>query len=86
MKLNDSDLFKKKYPIDILEKNIKNLNKKILLATQDLTPEFCSSYIVDLDIESGSEDSYIYDFDYILYFQKHLSKEELRRAFSEQNN
>ena len=29
------------YSIDMLEKNIKYLDEKILLAIQKLTPEFC---------------------------------------------
>ena len=64
------------YSINILERNIRNLNKKILLATQILTAEFCIKYILDLDIDNGSEDSYIYDVNYILFFQKHLTKQE----------
>jgi hypothetical protein len=64
------------YSINLLELNIRNLNKKILLATQKLTVEFCFKYILDLDIDNGSEDSYIYDVDYILEFQKHLTKQE----------
>ena len=64
------------YSINILERNIRNLNKKILSATQILTAEFCIKYILDLDIDNGSEDSYIYDVNYILFFQKHLTKQE----------
>ena len=67
-----------KFPINILEQNIHNLNKKILLATQKLTVEFCIKYILDLDIDNGSEDSYIYDVDYILDFQKHLTRQEFK--------
>ena len=42
MKLND-DLLKNpnKYSIELLEKNIKFLDKKILLATQKLNSYFC---------------------------------------------
>lgn len=65
-----------KYSIEELEQNINNLNKKILLATQKLTVEFCIKYILDLDIDNGSEDSYIYDVDYILFFQKHLTESQ----------
>jgi hypothetical protein len=85
--ITDTDLINNKnfYDIDILEFNIKNLNKKILLSTQKLTPEFCIKYILDMDIDSGSEDSYIYDIDYILYFQKHITHEEMSRMFIEIN-
>ena len=82
MKVTNTDLIKNKYKysIDILEKNIveNHLDEKILLATQKLTPEFCVKYILDLDIESGGEESYIFDVCYILAFQKHITKKELK--------
>ena len=68
-----------------LEENITRLNKKIMLATQKLTSKFCVQYILDMDIDNGSEDSYIYDFDYILYFQKHLTYNELKKAYLDSN-
>ena len=71
-----------KYSIKILEQNIHYLNKKILLATQKLTVEFCIKYILDLDIDNGSEDSYIYDVDYILDFQKHLTRQEFKELLA----
>ena len=70
------------YSINLLEQNIHNLNKKILLATQKLTVEFCIKYILDLDIDNGSEDSYIYDVDYILDFQKHLTRQEFKELLT----
>ena len=70
------------YSINLLEQNIHNLNKKILLATQKLTAEFCIKYILDLDIDNGSEDSYIYDVDYILDFQKHLTRQEFNELLA----
>ena len=75
--ISDFTLLKNKYEIDILERNIGKLDKKILLATQVLTADFCIKYIWDPDTDSGSEDSYIYDFAYILDFQPHLNEEEL---------
>ena len=63
--------------MDVLERNVGKLDKKILLATQTLNAEFCIKYIWDPDIESGSEDSYIYDSTYILDFQPHLTEDEL---------
>jgi hypothetical protein len=87
MRLNDDDLLKNKntYSIEELEKNVKYINKKIMLATQTLDARFCIQYILDMDIDSGSEDSYIYDIDYILYFQKHLNKDELIYEFKKKN-
>lgn len=84
MNLTDDQLLANpnKFPINILEQNIHNLNKKILLATQKLTVEFCIKYILDLDIDNGSEDSYIYDVDYILDFQKHLTRQEFKELLA----
>lgn len=76
---------KTRYTLDVLERNVGKLDKKILLATQTLNAEFCIKYIWDPDIESGSEDSYIYDFDYILSFQKQLTREQLADAFAKNN-
>lgn len=86
--INDDDLLKNKnyYSISELEENIKYLNKKILLATQKLTIDFCIKYILDMDIDNGSEDSYIYDVDYILYFQKDLDEKEFRDKIKMMNN
>jgi len=81
MKVTNTDLLKNRYTysIDILEQNIveNHLDEKILLATQTLTPEFCVKYILDLDIEGGGEESYIFDVCYILSFQKHITEKEL---------
>jgi len=79
MKVTNTDLLKNKYKysIEILEENIEHLDEKILLATQKLTPEFCVKYILDLDIEGGGEESYIFDVCYILSFQKHITEKEL---------
>ena len=75
--ISDFSLMKKKYTLDVLERNVGKLDKKILLATQTLNSEFCIKYIWDPDTESGSEDSYIYVFTYILDFQPHLTEDEL---------
>ena len=84
MKVTNTDLLanRNKYSIDILEKNIKHLDEKMLLATQTLTPEFCVKYILDLDIEGGGEESYIFDVCYILQFQKHITEKEINRMMS----
>lgn len=83
--ISDFSLMKKQYTLDVLERNVGKLDKKILLATQTLNAEFCIKYIWDPDIESGSEDSYIYDFDYILSFQKQLTRQQLAGAFEKNN-
>ena len=86
MNVTNTDLLanKNKYSIEILEQNIvkNHLDEKILLATQMLTPEFCVKYILDLDIEGGGEESYIFDICYILSFQKHITEKELMDLIS----
>ena len=75
--MSDFQLLKQRYDLITLERNVGKLDKKILLATQMLSAEFCIKYIWDPGINSGSEDSYIYDFDYILGFQPHLTRDAL---------
>lgn len=75
--ISDFTLLKQKYDIEVLERNLEKLDKKILLATQVLTADFCIKYIWDPETDSGSEDSYIYDFTYILDFQPHLTEDDL---------
>ena len=84
MKVTNTDLLanRNKYSIDILEQNIEYLDEKILLATQTLTPEFCVKYILNLDIEGGGEESYIFDVCYILGFQKHITEKELQNLIN----
>ena len=81
MNVTNTDLLanKNKYSIEILEQNIvkNHLDEKIMLATQILTPEFCVKYILDLNIEGGGEETYIFDICYILSFQKHITEKEL---------
>jgi hypothetical protein len=79
--INNNDLLKNKYSMNILEKNIDNLDKKILLYSQVLNAEFCVKYILDLDIDNGSEDSYIFDKIYILKKQNHITDEDFDDAF-----
>ena len=85
-KISDSDLCNQKYSIDVLEKHIHYLNNKVVLSTQILTAQFCIRYILDMNIESGSEDSYIYDKNYILRRQPHISSEEFDKCFKEYSN
>lgn len=79
--LNDSMLRRKKYPIDLLEKNINFLSIKTLLYTQDLTPEFCVKYILNDKYASCVEDTFIHMSD-VLHAQKHITKKEIYEAFN----
>ena len=74
-------MLKQKYNIDVLEQNVSHLNKKYLICTQILNAEFCVKYILDLDIDSGSEDSYLFDKIYILEHQPHITEKEFDEAF-----
>ena len=94
MKVTNTDLLNNryKYSIDILEQNIveNHLDEKILLATQTLTPEFCVKYILDLDIEGGGEESYIFDVCYILsvpktYYRKRINGFNIYLKFLDRN-
>jgi hypothetical protein len=71
--LTDSDLCNETYSLDVLKKNINNLNKKVVLSTQKLTAQFCVKYILDTAIESGNQESGVYTKDHILRLQKHIS-------------
>jgi hypothetical protein len=75
--ITNQDLYKTKYPIDILEENIMNLSGKALLNTQYLTAEFCAKYILNDNYYEGVEEDYLYTGDFVLQKQKHISKEEL---------
>jgi len=82
VKVTNRSLYIHKYSMDVLEQNINNLNTKSLLSTQILTPEFCVKYILDLDIDNGSEDSYIFDKNYILKKQPHITESEFDIAYN----
>jgi hypothetical protein len=75
--IKNEDLYKHKYQLDILEKNIMNLSGKTLLTTQYLTAEFCAKYILNNNYYEGVEEDYLYTGDYVLTKQKHITKEDL---------
>jgi hypothetical protein len=75
--IKNEDLYKNKYSIYILEKNIMNLSGKTLLNTQYLTAEFCAKYILNDNYYEGVEEDYLYTGDFVLNKQKHISKEDL---------
>ena len=79
-KINEEDLYNKQYSIEILEKNINYLNKKRVINTQKLTADFCVKYLLDNNINSGSEDSYIFDEAYILNSQEHITEKEWKHS------
>jgi hypothetical protein len=76
------DLIGKQHDISVIEHNLDHLSTKLVLTTQKLTAEFCVSYIYDMNTESGSEDSYLYDKEYILGYQTHITGEEWDEIFA----
>ena len=60
--LRNSDLYKKKYDLLLIQDNIHKLVLNIIVKTQILTHEFCTKYIL-----------HKLDIDYILKHQPHLS-------------
>jgi len=79
--LNDNMLHRKKYTIDLLEKNINFLSIRTILYTQDLTPEFCVKYILNDKYASCVEDTFICMGD-VLNAQKHITKKQIYEAFN----
>jgi hypothetical protein len=81
--LTDSDLCNETYSLDILKKNINNLNKKVVLSTQKLTAQFCVKFILDTAIESGNQASGVYSKQHILKMQPHITNEEFDKYYLE---
>ena len=79
--LNDSMLRKKKYNIELLEKNIHNLSMKTLLYTKDLTAEFCIKYVLNEKYASCVEDTFL-SMGNVLDSQKHITRGEIYQAFN----
>ena len=84
-RITDTNLLKFNYDIEILEKNFNHLNNKILISTQKLTAAFCIKYLFNIDIDSGSEDSYLWDVYYIMHKQPHITEQELYDEIKVQN-
>lgn len=81
--LQNTDLFRQKYSVEVLAANIHNLSLTALLQSQDLTPEFCVNYIWQCNDkyakDDWDEDIYIPD---ILYWQKHLTETDIFNAYA----
>jgi hypothetical protein len=79
--LNDSMIRKKKYNIELLEKNIHNLSMRTLLYTQDLTAEFCIKYVLNEKYASCVEDTFLSIGD-VLNSQKHITRSSIYQAYN----
>jgi hypothetical protein len=81
--ISDSDLCNETYSLDVLKKNINNLNKKVVLSTQHLTAQFCVKFILDTAIEPGNQASGVYSKQHILKMQPHITNEEFDKYYLE---
>ena len=81
-KLTYWDLIKNKYSIEELEANLQHLEVKHICQHQTLTAEFCVKYVLNEDYASCQEDLYLLDIGYVLYHQKHLSREILEEKIA----
>ena len=80
MKITNDDLINNpnKYTLYELEDNLGSLDKKIILSTQKLTPDFCVRYILDVDMNTDIEDKLICDaVNNLVRFQPHLTSENI---------
>lgn len=76
IKLNDLDLKTKKYPLDILLKNLYNLSTTGLVNHQILDADFCKKYILNEELQCV-EEQYKITIEYVLKRQPHLTYEDL---------
>ncbi len=82
-KLTYWDLIKNKYSMQELEVNLKHLEIKHILHHQTLTAEFCANYVLNEDYATCEEDLYLIDIGYVLYHQRHLTREILEEKIKE---
>jgi hypothetical protein len=80
--INNTTIFYKKYPIDVIEENIFKLNIGNILITQDLTIDFIIKYIL-LDPNIMYES--FANIETICYFQKNINKNDLLAAIESIN-
>ena len=76
----DEDLYKHKnyYSIDYLKENIKDFSLWAILHTQTLTPDFCLEYLLMTDNKyAKDEDDEVIYINNILYWQRHITKDDL---------
>ena len=78
--LRDDELYKNKntYSIEYLKENINHFSLLAILHTQTLTPDFCIEYLLmpNNKYAKDEDDEQIY-INNILYWQRHITKEEL---------
>jgi len=84
--IDNQDLYKRQYSIDVLEQNIYNLSLKPLLKTQKLTAEFCIKYILTTDDYADCYEDTLLDLYDVLRFQPHLSEADFLKLHAEHLN
>ena len=77
--INNTTIFYKKFPLDLIEANISNLNVGNVLITQNLTIDFIIKYIL-LNPDVINE-SYA-NIETICYYQKDIKKIDLINFFN----
>ena len=82
IKLTYWDLIKNKYSMEELEANVNHLEIKHILHHQTLTAEFCAKYVLNEDYATCEEDLYLIDIGYVLYHQKHLTREMIEKILN----
>ena len=81
-KLTYWELIKNKYSMEELEANVNHLEIKHILQHQILTAEFCAKYVLNEDYATCEEDLYLIDIGYVLYHQKHLTREMIEKILN----
>lgn len=69
--ISNLDLYKKQYPMMILEVNIDNLLLYSILRTQKLTFDFVINFILNSEYQYTEEEKYI-DENIVVRYQPHL--------------
>lgn len=79
--ISNIDLYSYKFPIDILENNINNLDLLTLIKTQDLTYEFIIKYVLNEEYQITPEEKTIDIYD-VVNNQKNINLQELKNKLN----
>lgn len=85
MSITTEDLYKQNYSYEILKANIYVVSLVDILKSQKLTLELCVKYILNKDYQLSEEENKI-TLEHVLYFQPHISKNDIINSFREINN
>lgn len=79
--ISNIDLYSYKFPINILENNINNIDLLTLIKTQDLTYEFIIKYVLNEEYQITPEEKTIDIYD-VVNNQKNIELEELKKKLN----